>query len=283
MNRDLPQRNAGAMQARAALSTELAFNRAGERTSRIQTLRSNSALVLRPTRAAGPEPLVRGAGGVARVSLVSGAAGPLGGDDFALNICVGAGTTLLLNEISSTLLLPGARGGRSRMRIHITVQEDASFVWLAESVIAAQGCEHIHEVRVDLADSARMLIRDELQLGRHREPPGNLMQDLHIRRGKQTLFRQQLRLGPDAPGWRSPAVIGMHKCVGNVLVVDPRWREAPPATRVFAPEAVLMPLEAPAVAISALAADSWTLRQRLDQGIHLLGDPWSPSAPIAPR
>lgn len=283
MNQDLSQHHAGAMRARAAISTKLAFDRAGERVSRIQTLRSNSALVLRPTQAAGPEPLVRRADGVARVSLVAGAAGPLGGDDFALDICVGAGTTLLLNEISSTLLLPGARGGQSRMRIHITVQEEASFVWLAESVIAAQGCEHVHEVRVDLAPGARMLIRDELQLGRHKEQPGNLMQDLHIRCDGKTLFRQQLRLGPAAPGWRSPAVMGGHKCVGNVLVIDPQWREAPPAARVFAPDAALMPLEGPAVAISALATDAWALRQRLDQGIQLLGDPWSPTASVAPR
>lgn len=259
------------------LTTKCRLDHAGRPVSRVHTLRSQAPLLLRPTQPKSSEPLVRQSASIARVSLVSGAAGPLGGDDFELNVCVGKGSTLLLNEISATLLLPGPRGGRSRMRVNINVEAGSSFVWMAEPVIAAHGCDHIHEINIDLAPSARMLMRDQLLLGRHNEPPGNFIQSLRVRRGGQTLFCQQLNIGPAALGWRSPAVIGAHKCVGTVLVIDPRWcRESPP-THLLAPHAALLALEGPGVMISALATDSWTLSKLLGQGINWLGDPWSPA------
>ena len=267
------------MTARAVLTIARSVGHGGRVVSKIHRLRSDTSLVLRPTRPKEPEPLVRGSNSVARVSLVAGTAGPLGGDDFELNVCVGAGSTLLLNEISATLLLPGARAGQSRMCINVKVEADASLIWMAEPVIAAGGCDHLHEINIDLAPTARMLIRDELQFGRHKELPGNVHQDLRVKRNGQLLFCQQLRIGPAMPGWRSSAVTGRRKCVGNVLVVDPQWENSTPPTDLFAPDAIRMALEGPAVLISALAADTFTLRKRLEQGIQRLGDPWAPVAP----
>lgn len=267
------------MTARAALTITQGVDHRGRIVSKVHRLRSQASLVLRPTRPREPEPLVRGSNEAARVSLVSGTAGPLGGDDFELNICVGAGSTLLLNEISATLLLPGAGAAQSRMCINVKVEADATLVWMAEPVIAAGGCDHLHEIKIDLAPTARILMRDELQFGRHNELPGNVHQDLRVKRNGQLLCCQQLRIGPAMPGWRSSVVTGRRKCVGNVLVVDPQWEKGAPITDLFAPDAVRMALEGPAVLISALAADTFTLRKRLDQGIQRLGDPWAPVAP----
>src|SRR5690606_33759757 len=140
---DHPIHQPGVMTARATLATRQDFDHTGRPVSKVHTLRSQAPLILRPTHSKEPEPQVLRTGSAARVSLVSGAAGPLGGDDFELNIRVGAGSTLLLNEISSTLLLPGARGGRSSMRINIAVEEDSTFVWMGEPIIAARGCHHV--------------------------------------------------------------------------------------------------------------------------------------------
>lgn len=73
-------------------------------------------------------------------------------------------------------------------------------------------------------------------------------------------------------------MIGAHKCMGTVLVVDPQWSDEPPAPYVFTPDAALFALEGPAVMISALAAETWTLSKLLGQAINWLGDPWSPAA-----
>ncbi|HET7268476.1 MAG TPA: urease accessory protein UreD [Oleiagrimonas sp.] len=269
------------MHARATLATEQVLDRHGHVASRVCVLRSHAPLVLRPTLPKGIEPGVDQAADVARVALASGAAGPLGGDEFALDVRVGAGSTLVLNEISATLLLPGARGGCSHMRITVHVEADATLVWMPEPVIAARGCDHVHDIRVELAPSARFLMRDELLLGRHREPPGDLLQNLRVRRGGRALFHQQLRLGPSARGWRSPAVLGANKCVGTVLAVDPAWANDVPGVNLFARDAALLPLQGPAAMVSALAADSLALRRTLHRGIALLGARWAPAAASA--
>jgi urease accessory protein len=263
------------MVARAALAVELARGHAGRMVSQVRVLRSHAPLVLRPTLPkACPMPICRTAG-AAHVSLASGAAGPLGGDDFQLDVRVGRGSTLVLSDISATLLLPGARGGQSRMRIAVTVEDDAAFVWLSEPVIAAQGCDHIHDIDVVLAPGARLFMRDELLLGRHKEQPGRLRQRIHVTRGGEPLLVQQLDVGAGVRGWQSPAVLGNRKCVGMALVVDPAWRGRRPDAAVLGNDAALLPLEGPAAMISALAGDMLALGRILDRGMARLGYPWT--------
>lgn len=273
------------MTARASLAIEQASSAdaAGSAgaASRVSVLRSQAPLVLRPTGPKGPEPLVRRDGSVARVSLAAGAAGPVGGDDLLLEVRVGAGSTLLLNEVSATLLLPGPQGGRSRMRIAITVDDGGTLVWIPEPVIAARECDHLHEIDISLGRHSRLLMRDELVLGRHGEQPGRLRQHLRVRRGGRPLFNQRLDLGTGARGWNSPAVLGTRKCVGTVLVVDPDWDSEKPEARVLGPDAALMPLAGPAVTVSALAPDAVNLRRALDTGIQGLPEPWPPAKAVA--
>src|SRR3546814_15740169 len=102
------------MIARASLATDCCVDRAGNAVSRVRVLRSHGPLVLRPTKPKDREPLVRQAADAARVSLASGAAGPLGGHDFALNIHVGGGSALLLKELSATSQL-GRASWRERV------------------------------------------------------------------------------------------------------------------------------------------------------------------------
>lgn len=269
------------MIARASLATERVVSDNGRVASRVRVLRSHAPLMLRPTLPKGREPLVHGMAGIARVSLATGAAGPLGGDDFTLDIHVGASSTLVLHEISATLLLPGARGGRSHMRITVRVDQGATFLWLPEPVIAARGCDHLHEIDITLAADARLFLREELLLGRHREQPGHLTQHVRVIRAGRSLFQQQLDLGPAAKGWRSSAVLGARKCIGSVLVVDPAWDTLTPCTRVLGHDAALLSLEGPGVLVSALADDTLGLRRQLDHGVTLLGEPWAPATASA--
>lgn len=261
-----------AMRARAALVVQRgAASRDG---SRIAVLHSHAPLVLRPTHPKGPEPLIRRAAGVARVALAAGAAGPLGGDDYAFDVHVQAGSTLVLNEVSAMLLLPGAHGGRSRMRIRIRVDDDATLVWLPELVIAASGCDHLHEIDVALAGRARFLMRDEVLLGRHREGPGSFEQHVRVHRSGRPLYIQRLKVGGAGAVWRSPVVTGGRKCVGNVLVVDPGWADDPPSARQLDGTGVVTPLAGPAMLIAAVADDTRTMRRLLDDGVESLGAPW---------
>lgn len=268
----VPTGGMGAMIARAALASELAGN---GRDSRVKTLRSDGQLVLRPSNPKGPEPLTHRRHGVARVALAAGTAGPLGGDNYALDVHVGAGSTLVLMEVSATLVLPGAGGGQSHMSITIRVDEGATFVWWPEPIIAARRCDHRHDVRIALAPSARMILREEMLLGRHGEAPGDFTSRLRLTRDGAALYDQQLSFGPSADGWEGGAVLGNSRAVGSVIAVDPGWKDAAPLARPFHKDAALTPLAGPGVSIVAVAPDSLVLRHLLTQGLTELGSPWA--------
>lgn len=264
----------GGMRARACVGTELRTTPVGQRTS-VSTLRSAAPLVLRPTAAKEAEPWVVHVEDAARVSVAAGAAGPVGGDEFVLHVDVGPGTCLVLCEVSPTLLLPGPHGGRSRTRVRIRVGAAATLVWLPEPLIAARGCNHVNDVRVDLEDDSRLFMREEVLLGRHGEEPGVVVNRVAVRRGGRPLYRQDLDFGTPMAG--SPAVVGGHRAVGSALIVDPDRLDSPLESQRLGLDAALLPLSGPAVLITALAGDNLRLRDRLHAGLRALGRPWDPS------
>jgi urease accessory protein len=277
-----PQSRAGAgarMQARAHLSTELRSSATGSARSCVSTLRSEAPLVLRLTRAKAAEPWASNVTDVARVALTAGAAGPVGGDELDLTIEVGAGSSLVLSEISPTLLLPGPHGEQSRTRIRIHVATGGTLIWLPEPMIAARGCDHLNDVAVDLAQGARFLMREEVLLGRHGEPGGQVTQRIRIRLQGRPLYRQDLRIG--TPNAATPVVLGNHRAVGSTVVVDPGWVEQPPAGHRLGGgsdgAAAVLPLAGPAALVTALAGDNLQLRSHLTAGLAALGAPWKPA------
>ena len=244
----------------------------GTTRTRITRLRSDPPLVLRPTNPAGPEPLqrwnLRGTP-IARVSLAAGAAGPAGGDDLHLSIDVGPGAALVLRTVAATLVLPGPHGQPSRSEIAVRVAANGVFVWLPGPVIAAQGCNHHVVTQVTLEAGARLLLREELLLGRHAEQPGAIRQRLRVCLDDRPLHDQELAVGPGAGGWDGPALTGGRRALGSLLVVDTGQDADPvnlPALAAGA-DTALLPLSGPAVLITALANDGLALRDRLDAGL----------------
>lgn len=268
------------MRAQAAIATEPGTTPDGRTRTRLTRLRSQAPLMLYSTRAKEPEPWASHGGDPARVSLAAGAAGPVGGDRLRLDVEVGPETALVLTDVSPSLLLPGRDGAPSRMDVRIHVAREGTLVWLPEPLVAARGCDHLSDVRVDLADDARLLLREQVLLGRHGEPPGRVRLSTRVRRAGRALFRQDLELGAGAGD--TPAVAGAHRAVASVLVVDPDWRDAGPPgpererqrTRLLPGDAVLTPLAAGAVLIGALCDDNLELRDRIADGLTALGPPW---------
>lgn len=267
------------MSASAALTCELD----GRGTNRLSRLRSEGQLVLRPTHPKGFEPWAHRRGEVARVSLSAGTAGPLGGDRLHLDVVVGDGASLVLNEISATLALPGTTGDRSLMSIDVQVGEGACFIWLPEPVIAARGCDHRQEVRVRLAESARFFLREELIAGRHGEQPGTIAQRVRVTRGGAALYDQELRLGERHIGWDTPAVADAARCVGSTLVVDPGGTigtgSAVSQTRsdVVDDSTTIMGIAADTVQISSVGEDNLAVGRSTSAALRKLGRPWAPN------
>ncbi|WP_193105047.1 urease accessory protein UreD [Brachybacterium sp. FME24] len=262
----------GSFLCHAVIATELRDGR-----TRISRLRADTPLSPRPTIASGEEPYIRG-GDAARIRMSASAAGPVGGDTYLLDIHVREGSTLLIRDVGATLVLPGPHGESSRWVTRLRVEEGATCVWVPEPVIAAAGCRHHHVIDADLAPGARLLYREELVLGRHREEAGSLSAHLSVRRGGQASVVQQIDLGPAAVGAGASSVFGPNRALGNVIVVDPDGAPGPAAAAPDAASAV-MRQDPACVQITAVGQDVPELRNRLDTAMGLLGEPWAAPGP----
>ncbi|MDU0302625.1 urease accessory protein UreD [Streptomyces sp. PAL114] len=207
----------------------------------------------------------RGNGAGAHVLLVGAMSGPHGGDHFTVRADVGPGARLRLGSAAATLALPGQHGGQARQDVRITVAEGGELHWLPEPLISVTGSELTVRTHLDLALGARLVLREELVLGRAGEKPGRLTSRLTVRIDGRPVLDQELDCGPGAPvGWDGPAVLGGHRAVGQLLVADPGFSEKPVAAGAPGDGTAVLPLAGPAVLVSAVAPDALRLRRLLD-------------------
>lgn len=230
------------MKARAALHAELVDGR-----SALPVLQSQAPILLRRTPGA--------------VHLVSGAGGPLGGDDLRLDVVVGPGASLTVHSVAATVALPG-RGGFSTLLVSATVAAGGRLEWLPEPTVVADGAEHHARIEVDLAPDAELLLRDEVVLGRSGERGGRMRSAVHVTRDGRPVLRSELVLDGADPSVRGVALLAGGRAAGSLLDVAPRYLDAPAAGWVH-PGCSAMPLTEPAVLVTAVGTTAPELRARL--------------------
>jgi urease accessory protein len=192
---------------------------------------------------------------------------PLSGDRLRLTATVEPGAALRVTSAAATVALPGRDPAPATYDTTLTVADDAELHWLPEPLISAQGSALTMTTRIELAPTARLLYRDQQILGRAGEDPGGLTTRLTVHRAGRPLLDQELSYGPGAaPGWDGGAVLGGHRAVGQLLLVDPAFNDNPPEPALLGDTAVLTPLAGPAVLITAVAPDALALRRLLDEG-----------------
>ena len=201
--------------------------------------------------------------GTPTVYVVGGAAGPLAGDDLRLDIEVGAEAAVRVHSVAASVALPGRPGAVSRMVVRAVVHAGATLHWLPEQLVAAAGCAHLAEAHIDLAAGASLRWRDELICGRFGEAPGSAVVHTHVDHDGRPLLRQSLAVGPHAPGWAGPAVLGGAPATGSLLVVDPSRPAEPPQVLADGAVARLPLADGPATLWTATAPDAHTLRAHL--------------------
>jgi urease accessory protein len=214
--------------------------------------------VLRELRSMAPLTLVPKRGSPGVVHLVSSASAPLGGDELELTLIAGPGAVLKLVTVAASLVLPGPRPATSRFTVRVEAAEESTVEYLAEATIVTQRACHAALFTASLADSARLLARDVLVLGRTGEAPGRLVTSTIVRRGGRPLLNQRLEIGDlDA----SPALLAGRRVLATELRVD---NEDPPA--VVANEwSSIVPLAAGGSLATALAHDAVTAHRLLSQ------------------
>lgn len=244
-------------------------------TARIRAVadgRGGSALPL----LAGEGPLAlrrtRGEGSEAGVMLVGAMSAPLGGDHLTVEADAGPGARLLLRSAAATLALPGRHGEPARYDVRLDLAGDSVVRWLPEPLVSVRGSDLRVRTRVELAPTARLLLREEQVLGRTGEAPGLLRSRLTVNRDGRPLLDQELACGPGAPGgWDGPAGLSGHRAIGQLLVVDPEFGTAPPQAGMVGEFAAATPLAGPAVLVTALAPDALRLRELLDEAWRTYG------------
>ncbi|WP_406232103.1 urease accessory protein UreD [Nocardia sp. NBC_01009] len=214
----------------------------------------------------------------ARVRIVGAMSAPLGGDRLAIHVTAETGAELEITTAAATLALRGATTDHATYDVTLTVEEHATLSWLPHPLISTHGSNLRQTYSVDLAPTARLVLREELILGRARETPGNLTSHLTVHRDGRPLLAQHTAFGPAAPGWDGPAVLAGHRATGHVLIVDPAFANAPPATRLLGKDpadgqGIVTPLPGPALLATALAPTATPLRRLLDDAI----DTYTPS------
>lgn len=223
----------------------------------LPVLMSDGPLVVRRTRATGP---------YTRVTVVGAMSAPLGGDRLAIEAEAGEGARLLVDSAAATIALPGPTPEQAHYDVRLTVGENAELHWLPEQLISAYGSDLRMRTRVELAPTARLVLREEQILGRYGEQSGTLATRLTVHRAGRPLLDQELGYGPGAPGgWDGAAVLAGHRAVGQLLVVDPEFEDKPAEPQLLGGTAALTPLAGPAFLVTAVAPDARQLRRVLDQ------------------
>lgn len=244
---------------------------------RIPVLRSQGALVLRPTREDLPGWAHRweiADAQVATVRLAAGAAGPLGGDHWRLDVEVGDGATLMLRSVAALLALPGSHGGESWSEVNIKVGAGATLLWMPGTQIAGAACRHAALNRIELDAGARLFAQEEIVMGRHGELPGDFRQRLRVTQSGIAIYDQELAVGPRSAGWQSTAVTGGRKAVGSIILVDDNPSGLDCFDRAVTDDiddTAVMRLSDRALLLTSLAADTVRLRAQLGAAFEPLG------------
>jgi urease accessory protein len=153
--------------------------------------------------------------------LVGGAAGPLGGDDLALDVTIAAHASLAVRSAAATLAQPGPGRAPSTTVVCLTVDDHASLDWRLEPLVSVTGSDHRLVTRVTLHRRAQLWLTDEFVLGRSGEEPGRLRVRCRVDREGAPLVAHDLDLGSGAPATDSAAIVGDAGAVISTLVVGP--------------------------------------------------------------
>jgi urease accessory protein len=200
--------------------------------------------------------------------LVGTAGGLTGDDDVGLDIEVAPGGRLTVRSVAATVVYAG---GGTVHHVRLAVGSGASVDWRPEPLIVTAGATHVQAASIRLAPTAQLDWTDIVVLGRHGEEPGRaeLRLDCVVAgdrgagdggAGDRTLLRHHLSVGPGAPGWSGPAVVGRNRNLGVRLRAGPDL--SPPRTS-HGDGWAWMRLDGPGWMLSAVAPDLPTLLDRM--------------------
>lgn len=157
--------------------------------------------------------------GWCRVGLLAGTALLLGGDAVDLQVSVGPGACLDLFEVAGTVAYDG-RGRSASWRVCVELADGATLRLSGEPFVVAGGADVRRSLVVDLAGSARALLRDTVVLGRSGEHGGRLRSRTEVVLDGRPVCIEDQHLDPDTRSL--PGMLGDCRIVDTITSVgDP--------------------------------------------------------------
>lgn len=162
-------------------------------------MRSDVTIVATPHR----RPRIECRGGIAgrdtgddTVHLVSSVATPLGGDVIAIRVVVEPGARLRLRSAAATMALPAVATPISHSCLQLDVAGALDFD--LEPTVVAATARHFAELRISVADTGQLRVRERVQIGRTGERDGFWSGLLHADLDGRPLLRHRVELGVDS-------------------------------------------------------------------------------------
>lgn len=169
--------------------------------------RSAPPVVLRPT-------------GSHRIHLVQAAGGPLGGDDLALDVSLGAGCVVQLRSAAATVVQTGPCAGTpARWAVTASVADGAVLDWQPEPTVVCDGAELHSQATVSLQRGGRAVWREIVVLGRAGQRGGRFTGELVVEVDGAPLLAHTLLLDGADPVLTGPAGTGGARYIGMLAVV----------------------------------------------------------------
>lgn len=194
-------------------------------------MHSEVVVVARPGRL----PRIEATGGLAgrctepdTVHLVSTAATPLGGDTLSVRVAVEAGARLRIRTAAATLVLPGAHSPQSVARWDIEVAGELDLD--PQPTVVAGGSRHQTMTRLHVTDTAKLRIRERIQIGRSGEHAGFWSGALYadiaadVSGAATPLLRHRIELGCGAVG--DDALASPRACISEMRYPAPTFDSA---------------------------------------------------------
>jgi urease accessory protein len=214
-------------------------------------------------------PVVLRRTGPCRVHLVQAAGGPLGGDELALRLRLAEGTELTVATVGATVAQPGRPGsGAASWTVTAQLAAGARLSWLPEPTVVCDRAELHSALRLELAEGAGALVREEVQLGRFGQRGGRYRGDLAVDHAGGPLLRHTTVLDGEDPAMTGPGGTGGNRILMTLLGVGTqRAPEGPAAGESAGLRWARHTLAGPGWLQVALAED----RQRLSSLVNTSG------------
>lgn len=202
--------------------------------------------------------------GPGRVHLVQAAGGPLGGDELGLDLTIAARADLEVRSAAATVVQPGPTGEPACWTVRAAV--DGALAWRPEPTVVCADADYRAHLRFDLAEGARLVLREQIVLGRAGELGGRYRGRLTVSVGGEPLLDTETVLDGADAALSGPAGSAGFRVFGSVLTVGPDlpgFAEA--AHHEPGVRGALLPLAGPGYLVIALGNTSALVDAALDR------------------